>query len=39
MIKTIKLDLKEKIKNFSKLFRTLNKIENKFQTIEKQKVD
>ena len=36
MIEVLKIDLKEDIESFSKLVRTLNRIENKFQTIEKQ---
>ena len=36
MIEMLKTDLKENIENFLKLIRTLNRIENKFQTIEKQ---
>ena len=36
MIEMLKTDLKEDIESFSKLIRTLNRIENKFQIIEKQ---
>ena len=36
MIEMLKADLKKNIENFSKLVRTLNRIENKLQTIEKQ---
>ena len=36
MIEMLKADLKENIENSSKSVRTLNRIKNKFQTIEKQ---
>ena len=36
MIEMLKADLKENIENLSKLIRTQNRIENRFQTIEKQ---
>ena len=36
MIEMLKIDLKENVENSSKLVRTLNRIENKFQIIEKQ---
>ena len=39
MIEMLKADLKENIESFSKLIRTLNRIKNKFQTIEKQNAD
>ena len=35
IIEVLKVDLKENVENSSKLVRTLNKIENKFQIIEK----
>ena len=35
----LKVDLKENVENSSKLIRTLNRIKNKFQTIEKQNVN
>ena len=39
MIEMLKVDLKEDVENSSKLVRTLNRIENKFQIIEKQNVN
>ena len=36
MIEMLKVDLKENVENSSKLIRTLNRIKNKFQIIEKQ---
>ena len=36
MIEMLKADLKKNIESFSKLVRTLNRIKNKFQIIEKQ---
>ena len=36
VIDMLKVDLKENVENSSKLIRTLNRIENRFQTIEKQ---
>ena len=36
MIEMLKADIKKDIENSSKLARTLNRIENRFQTIEKQ---
>ena len=39
MIEMLKTDLKKNIESFSKLARTLNRIKNKFQTIEKQNVN
>ena len=39
MIEMLKTDLKENIENSSKLVQTLNRIENRFQTIEKQNVN
>ena len=39
MIKMLKIDLKEKIKNSSKLIQTLNRIKNKFQIIKNQNVN
>ena len=36
MIEMLEVDLKENVENSSKLVRTLNRIENKFQIIEKQ---
>ena len=36
MIEMIKANLKENVKNLSKLIRTLNRIKSRFQTIEKQ---
>ena len=36
IIEMLKVDLKENVENSSKLVRTLNRIKNKFQTIEKQ---
>ena len=36
IIEMLKVDLKENVENSSKLVRTLNRIENKFQIIEKQ---
>ena len=36
VIEMLKVDLKESVENSSKLARTLNRIENKFQIIEKQ---
>ena len=36
VIEMLKTDLKENIENSSKLIRTLNRIKNKFETIEKQ---
>ena len=39
MIEMLKVDLKEDIESFSKLIRTLNRIENRFQTIEKQNIN
>ena len=38
MIEMLKVDLKENVESSSKLIRTLNRIENKFQTIEKKKL-
>ena len=35
----LKANLKENVKNSSKLIRTLNRIERKFQTIKKQNVN
>ena len=35
----LKANLKENVENLSKLIRTLNRIESKFQTIEKQNVN
>ena len=39
MIEMLKADLKENVENSSKLIRTLNRIENRFQIIEKQNVN
>ena len=39
VIEMLKVDLKENVENSSKLIRTLNRIENKFQIIEKQNVN
>ena len=39
MIEMLKVDLKENVENSSKLIRTLNRIENKFQIIKKQNVN
>ena len=39
IIEMLKADLKENVENSSKLIRTLNRIENKFQIIEKQNVN
>ena len=39
VIEMLKVDLKESVENSSKLARTLNRIENKFQIIEKQNVN
>ena len=39
MIEMLKVDLKKDVENSSKLIRTLNRIENKFQIIEKQNVN
>ena len=39
MIEMLKVDLKENVENSSKLVRTLNRIENRLQTIEKQNVN
>ena len=39
MIEMLKTNLKENVENSSKLIRTLNRIESKFQTIEKQNVN
>ena len=39
VIEMLKIDLKENVENSSKLVRTLNRIENKFQIIEKQNVN
>ena len=39
MIEMLKIDLKENVENSSKLVRTLNRIENRFQIIEKQNVN
>ena len=39
MIEMLKANLKENVENSSKLIRTLNRIESKFQTIEKQNVN
>ena len=39
MIEMLKTDLKKDIESFSKLARTLNRIKNKFQTIEKRNVN
>ena len=39
MIEMLEIDLKENVENSSKLVRTLNRIENKFQIIEKQNVN
>ena len=36
VIEMLEVDLKENVENSSKLIRTLNRIENKFQIIEKQ---
>ena len=39
MIEMLKTNLKKDVENSSKLIRTLNRIENKFQTIKKQNVN
>ena len=39
MIKLLKANLKESVENSSKLIQTLNRIESKFQAIEKQNVN
>ena len=39
VIEMLKANLKENVENLSKLIRTLNRIENRFQTIEKQNVN
>ena len=39
MIEMLKVNLKKNFENTSKLIRTLNRIENKFQIIEKQNVN
>ena len=39
VIEMLKANLKENVENSSKLIRTLNRIESKFQTIEKQNVN
>ena len=39
VIEMIKANLKENVENSSKLIRTLNRIESRFQTIEKQNVN
>ena len=39
VIEMLKTNLKENVENSSKLIRTLNRIENRFQTIEKQNVN
>ena len=39
IIEMLKANLKENVENSSKLIRTLNRIESKFQTIEKQNVN
>ena len=39
MIEILKVDLKKSIENSSKLIRTLNRIESRFQIIEKQNVN
>ena len=39
VIEMLKVDLKKNVENSSKLVRTLNRIENKFQIIEKQNVN
>ena len=39
VIEMLKVDLKKNVENSSKLVRTLNRIENRLQTIEKQNVN
>ena len=39
MIEMLKANLKKSVENSSKLIRTLNQIENRFQIIEKQNVN
>ena len=39
IIEMLKVNFKENVENSSKLIRTLNRIENRFQTIEKQNVN